>query len=575
MTYLAKRTLFAFFAVVFSTALLHADSGDPSVRVARLHAVQGNVSVQPSDEQQWTQAANNYPISTGDRIYSDQNSRAEIQMGNLVARVWQTTDLTMTNLADQLTQMGLAQGSLRVHTFSLNPGEQVEVDTPNGTLMVTQPGDFRVDSYTGDGGTVVTVNSGQLEVTGPGVSQYVGAGQSVQLTGTNPIQLVSQQMPGLDAFDRWSIDRDHHILNARSVQYVGRGVVGYDDLDDYGSWADTSEYGPVWYPASVAVDWVPYRYGHWVWIGPWGWTWVEEEPWGYAPFHYGRWALIGSRWGWVPGPVVAVPVWAPAFVVFAGGDGFGAGISAWFPLGPGEPFYPWYHCSPAYIRNINVTNINITRIRNVTVVNNYNYFINHVNNVNNVHINYANRERAFTAVNSSAFASARPVHENLVHVDPQQINRAQVIPHPMVSPTLEAKVPHPVRAVAVPVARPMVQVHARTAVPVQNPVQTPAPHPQPVAPVARGPQRPLTTTNQPPRPVEPRSLIGRTPPPPQGPSFEQRQQAMQAHPGRPLEPQQIENLRQGRPAGQMQDREWPPHPQPMARPEARPQPPRR
>jgi len=145
----------------------------------------------------------------------------------------------------------------------------------------------------------------------------------------------------------------------------------------------------------------------------------------------------------------------------------------------------------------------------------------------------------------------------------------------MVSPTLEAKVPHPVRAVAAPVARPMVQVHARTAVPVQNPVQTPAPHPQPVAPVARGPQRTLTTTNQPPRPVEPRPLIGRTPPPPQGPSFEQRQQAMQAHPGRPLEPQQIENLRQGRPAGQMQDREWPPHPQPMARPEARPQPPRR
>jgi hypothetical protein len=34
---------------------------------------------------------------------------------------------------------------------------------------------------------------------------------------------------------------------------------------------------------------------------------------------------------------------------------------------------------------------------------------------------------------------------------------------------------------------------------------------------------------------------------------------MQQHPGRPLEPQQVENIRRGQPAGQMRDRELPSH----------------
>jgi hypothetical protein len=567
-------------AVLFtwSALPLHADADDPPAVVGRLHAMQGNVSVQPADVDQWSQVAENYPVATGDRIYSDQDSRAEVQLGSMAVRLWQTTDLTFTNLADQLTQLGLAQGSIRVRTFSLNPGTQVEVDTPNGSLTVVQPGDFRVDSYTGDGGTVVTVISGQVQVTGPGVSEYINAGQSVQLEGTNPIQAASIQRPASDAFDSWCVERDQHILNAQSGQYVGRNVVGYDDLDGYGGWSNDADYGPVWYPSGVAVDWVPYRVGHWVWVGPWGWTWVEDEPWGYAPFHYGRWAFIGSRWGWVPGPIVAYPVWSPAFVAFAGGGGFSAGV-AWFPLGPGEPFYPWYHCSTTYIRNINITNINITRIRNVTVVNNYNTFINHVNNLNDVHINYANRTRAFTAVNQSAFSSARPVNDNLVHINQAEVERAQVIPHPSISPTMAAKVPHPVSTVRVSTVRPTLLVQggreeqARPGAPLQN-----VPRAQPPTPTPR-PEQPRTGTNQPvqtgaPRennlnqPQQPKPLITRSQPPPPQPTFEDKQKAMETHPGRPLEPQQIDNMRQGRPAGQPQDREWPAHTEQAPRQEA-------
>jgi hypothetical protein len=292
--------LFLFAALVLSAAQLQAEAGDPSARVARLAYIEGTVSVQPSGVDQWSQAETNYPVATGDRIYTDKDGRDELSIGGVVVRMWHVTDLTMTSLNDQLTQLGLAQGTVRLRTFGLDPSQQVEVDTPNGAITVTQPGDIRIDSFEGDGGTQLTVNSGAVQVTGPNLSQNVGAGTSLRLVGTNPIQLEQLAMPGLDEFDQFSVARDRHIENSPSAQYVSRTTPGFDDLDDYGSWDSGTEYGPVWYPRQVAPDWVPYRTGHWVWTGPWGWTWVESEPWGYAPFHYGRWAYIGSRWGWVP-----------------------------------------------------------------------------------------------------------------------------------------------------------------------------------------------------------------------------------------------------------------------------------
>ncbi len=457
--------LFLVALIICSALPLLADSGDPSARVARLGYIQGTVSVQPAGVDQWSQAEANYPVSTGDRLYTDQGGRDELGIGGTVVRMSQNTDLTMTNLADQLTQLGLAQGTIRVRTFGLDPSQQVEIDTPNGAVTVTQPGDLRIDSYDADGGTQVTVNTGAVQVTGPNLSQNIGAGESVRLMGTNPIELQQIAMPELDQFDQWSIQRDQHMENARSAQYVSRYTPGYDDLDDYGTWDTGTEYGAVWYPREVAADWVPYREGHWVWTGPWGWTWVESEPWGYAPFHYGRWSYIGSRWGWVPGPIAVRPFWSPALVAFAGGGGFsvgigfgGGGLAAWFPLGVGEPYIPWYHCSPEYIRQVNVTNINITNIHNTTIVNNYNNFVRNTNNYTNLHAvnyGYANRERAFTAAPARVFASGQPIARNVVRASPEQIRGAQVIAHPSIQPTRLSVTPHPLaHALPVPAQRP-------------------------------------------------------------------------------------------------------------------------
>ncbi len=185
--------------------------------------------------------------------------------------------------------------------------------------------------------------------------------------------------------------------------------------------------------APCPCGWQPYTTGHWAYVAPWGYTWVDDAAWGYAPFHYGRWVQWQGRWGWVPGPPQVRPVYAPAFVAFVGGGpGFslgvsfgGGGVAAWFPLGVAEPFVPWYHCSPAYVRTVNVSNVNIAVIHNVTIVNNYNVFINRVataRTVEEIHvenITYVNRGHVF-AVNASAMSSGARVQQAAIHLNVQQ-----------------------------------------------------------------------------------------------------------------------------------------------------------
>ncbi len=599
---------------------LFGDQGDPPGRVVRLSYMQGAVSFEPAGENDWSQATLNYPLTTGDRLWTDNGAEAELETGNVAIRMAPQTDLTATNLTDDLIQLGLAQGSLRVRVFDLRPGHSIEVDTSSAAITIVQPGSYRVDTYPDQTMTLVTVNSGEVQVTGNGVNQTVQGGQAAQLTGSNPPQLNWVTVPGPDSFDQWSDQRDQKYLRAQARQYVSPEVPGYYDLDGYGSWSTVAEYGPIWYPSSVAVGWCPYRYGRWVWVEPWGWTWLDDAPWGFAPFHYGRWVQVGPRWGWLPGPIAVAPIYGPAFVAFVGGPQFSVsfgvgGVAAWFPLGPGEPFYPWYHHSDVYLRQINVTNV-----RNINVTN-----ITNVTNINNIHYRY--QTVATTAVSANAFRNAEPVVRNMVRVNPQQIARATVIPHPQINPTPKAiaagskstRPPVPAQRPAIVQHPPVANVHpgqppntakntppenvrpggvvhpnetphpnqpppsntneARTPPSNQRPgAEPPATHETPPvannnrpAPPSQEPRTPpATTVNRPPEgrpasspPPSRPALVARTPPPPEKLPLQQKAPVMEQHPGRPLEPQQRANLSAGRPAGPMMDSEFPPHANPV------------
>jgi hypothetical protein len=401
----------------------NTDFQDPPRRVARLNYSEGSVSFQPGGETDWVTAVLNRPLVTGDNLWADEESRAEVHIGSTALRLGPKTGITLLEVSDRVAQIRLAQGSLIVRVRHVDDEDSYEIDTPNVAFVVMQPGDYRLDVGPEGNRTEVTVWRGRAQVTGGGNSYTVVANQHAVFgsTGTDQLNYDAGRIQQDDGFDNWAVARDQTEDSSDSANYVSRDMTGYEDLDQYGSWNYVAGYGTVWQPAGIPVGWAPYRFGHWTWIGPWGWTWVEDERWGFAPFHYGRWAMSGSGWVWIPGPSMVRPVYAPALVAWIGGGpefrlSLGAGVG-WFPLAPGEVFIPGYRVSRAYVNNVNVTNtaVNVARVTNV-----YNTVI--VNReVNSV--TYANRNVSggVTVVSNDTFINARPVARNVVSVPSKEL----------------------------------------------------------------------------------------------------------------------------------------------------------
>jgi hypothetical protein len=416
--------LLAGIALLGATAAAAQDEDDPPGRVARMNFSQGSVSFQPGGEGDWVSAVPNRPLTTGDNLWTDRNSRAELHVGSTSVRMGPETSLTFLQLDDRTAQFRLSDGSMILRVRHLDDGDLVEVDTPNAAFSVLRNGEYRIDVDQDGQETFVTAWHGRGEVTGGGSSYVVVGGQRARFFGADSLNYDISEIPRSDDFDDWAFGRDGREDRADASNYVSQEMTGYEDLDDYGRWRYVSDYGPIWIPAAVPVGWAPYRYGHWVWIRPWGWTWVDDEPWGFAPFHYGRWAYVENGWCWVPGPVVVRPVYAPALVVFVGDQGrFGGGPGVgWFPLAPGEVYVPGYRASRVYVNQVNVTNtvVNVTKVTNV-----YNTYITK-NTTNITQINYINRRapNAVTAVSRETFVNARPVAKNIVRVSDRDVAEA-------------------------------------------------------------------------------------------------------------------------------------------------------
>jgi len=489
-------------AVVAGAAMLllsGAAMADPPDRVARLSFFSGPVSFSPAGEDDWVLATPNRPLITGDRLWADAGGRAELQAGNVALRLGESTNVNVLNLDDRATQLELTQGSLYVRVWRIDRGDTVEIDTPNLAFTVDSVGRYRIDVDADGNVTTVAVFAGQGEAYGEGAAYRIAAGDRYSFSGTGLRDYEYSDVGAPDDFDRWAAERDRRYETSVSARYVSRDVIGYQDLDQYGTWSVVADYGNVWYPRSVPSGWAPYRTGHWVWIDPWGWTWIDDAPWGFAPYHYGRWAFVTGRWGWIPGPVSVRPVYAPALVAFIGGGdlrlslsvGGGAAGIAWFPLGPGEVYQPAYRVSREYLTNVNVSN---TRVTNVNITNVYN---NYTTNTAVTNVTYRNREApgAVTAVPTTAFVQSQPVARAAVQVPRELITQQPVSPVARVAPT---------RASLVAAAA--------------------------AAPAAAGGQ------HRPPARALQREVVARTKPPAPPPAFAARQAALAANPGRPAEP---------------------------------------
>jgi hypothetical protein len=427
-------------------------TADPPGRVARVDYMQGEVSVQPHGTDDWVQAETNRPLTISDNVWADKDSRAELDFGTGFMRINSETSLTLTNVNNDVIQVSLHQGMLNVHVRKLYSGETWEVDTPNMAFTLSKAGEYRFDVDPNSDSTRVIVWKGEGEATGQGPAVKIEEGQAMQFNNGTSMTHEALNAPQPDGFDEWCQVRDKRLDQSVSARHVAPGTVGADDLDEYGSWKDTPDYGPVWVPSSVAPDWAPYSYGNWMWEDPWGWTWVDAYPWGFAPFHYGRWVSWGGYWGWAPGPYWVRPWYAPALVAWWGGPGWGVGFGwgwgfgagfgggfGWCPLGWGEPFFPWYHAGRGYFRNVNISNTRITNINNIT--NNYfrNGGVGPLYGRNGVGMpRFASKPGAITAMSRSGLEKGLPVRGNSVRVSPEQLKSASALGRVEANPTHQA-----------------------------------------------------------------------------------------------------------------------------------------
>lgn len=322
-------------------------------RVGRLADIAGRVYIATGERaEDWLDARRNDTVTGGDNLWVSGDGRLEIEYGGGQFRLAGDTNVHIARLDDAILALFVAHGRVIVRVRVLEPGEAARVDTPNTQVALTRPGLYRIDVSPDRTRTELVVREGEAMASFAAGVQQVLPGQTALLEGVEPAQADVRNGFYVDGFDAWSADRDRRYERSRSTAYVSPQMIGYADLDEHGRWERVPEYGALWYPSDVAADWAPYRYGRWSWVAGWGWTWVDDAPWGYAPFHYGRWVHFGGRWGWAPGGFVARPVWSPAMVAWYGGSGwsasvtFGAPVYGWVPLAWGEPFIPWWNrCS--------------------------------------------------------------------------------------------------------------------------------------------------------------------------------------------------------------------------------------
>ncbi|HEY5761045.1 MAG TPA: DUF6600 domain-containing protein [Steroidobacter sp.] len=342
---------------------------DPPSRAARLGYTDGEVTVAPAGSEEWAEAALNRPLTSGDRLWVEDKGRAELQIGSAAVYLDGETGFGIIELDDDVLQASLTEGAATIRVRRLAEGETIQVETPHATVFLNRVGEYHLEVDKAGDRTIVKTRNGEADVKGGNKQFTVRGNERGVFTGLETLTGTIEPLGPRTAFENWANDRDGRNERSQSAKYVSRDVVGYEDLDDNGEWISEPEYGYVWRPTYVASGWAPYRYGRWVYVSPWGYSWVDDARWGYAPFHYGRWAYVRSSWCWVPGPRHHRPVYAPALVGWVGGPTVGVSVSfgnvGWYPLGPRDVYYPGYRHTPRYGRYVNVSN---------TVIINNNYF---------------------------------------------------------------------------------------------------------------------------------------------------------------------------------------------------------
>lgn len=335
------------------------DEYEEHARVLRVSLTKGEVSLLRAGESEWERARLNTPLVEGDTLSTGRDSRLEIQADSRnFIRVGPDSVIKVVTLRDEGIALSISEGTatFRLSRFDKDK-EYFEVDAPRTTVAAERTGQYRVD-VPQDGAVRVTVREdGRARVysNNSGFELRSGRTASLYVDNAGEADWELSRAADFDEWDSWNREREQFL--ADRLRYEGREryydqeIYGAEELDLYGDWLYTSDYGYVWRPHTTVVNnyynWAPYRYGRWVWCNPYGWTWVADEDWGWAPYHYGRWVYYNNNWCWAPrgyGYNYRRAWWRPALVAFVNINIGSDRHVCWYPLtyGQRDPRGRWW-----------------------------------------------------------------------------------------------------------------------------------------------------------------------------------------------------------------------------------------
>jgi hypothetical protein len=348
-----------------------------TARVARISFLRGEAQIKRAGSDDWERATLNLPLVEGDQIVTENGARVEIQFDrDSFLRIAENSYLQIKTLRDEGVAVSLPHGTLSLRVLSFDKNRTYfEIDAPQTTLAVQKTGMYRVDAGEKDSTEVrVTATDGgeaRVYSENSGFALRDGRSARIYLAGNYAGEWETADAARFaDEWDAWVLDRDARIAkllrDAHYDKYYDRDIYGAEDLNDHGEWVYTRKYGWVWKPYRDSIasyaDWSPYRYGHWRWVPPFGWTWINDEPWGWATYHHGRWVYVDRGWVWSPygHRRPRRSWWRPALVVVT----WSGNLICWYPL----PFhYGYYNYNRHYSKYIDRRRYNTTIINNTTV----------------------------------------------------------------------------------------------------------------------------------------------------------------------------------------------------------------
>ncbi len=162
------------------------DAGDVQQTVARISYIEGSVSYARGDDpDNWQAADRNVPVTVGDRVYTGDRSRLELQVqGGAAIRLGAQTDLAALNLTDDTRQFSVNSGVASFRIRRLAQNEVFEIDTPNAAITIEQPGDYRLD-VDQDGNSRFSVRRGSATAAAGGGQVPLQSGDEIDIQGTD------------------------------------------------------------------------------------------------------------------------------------------------------------------------------------------------------------------------------------------------------------------------------------------------------------------------------------------------------------------------------------------------------